>query len=423
MEDGLEVRSVCAGLLLGATLTLHTLAPAAAVGEVLTLEQALARGNAQSPLLRSAAADLEAARGRLLQAGVIPANPILSAEGARRSVPPEIDTDYGVALAQEIEVGGQRGLRVRAAEYDVTRAELTLADRRRTLDAEVRRGFAGLVAAERRRALTAESAQLADRLATTARRRAHAGDVGEIEVQLAQIERARATQALAAADVERTRAAARLGTAISADPQDTVMVASEAEGDTTAVAPLGTEDVLVAQALVARPDLAAARAERSRLETEAQVAQRRGLVPNPTLGAFFRHEMGNENIVGGVLSVPLPVWNREQGTQVALRSAASGAAAEVERLMIEIPRQVHTAFARRSAVSEAWTRSQREAVPAARSARELIERAYTTGYMGLAEVLVQEDRLLQVRAAAIATWLDLREAEADLIEAVGEEPK
>jgi cobalt-zinc-cadmium efflux system outer membrane protein len=407
------------GLVVAVAFTLQTLCATMAVAEVLTLEQALARLLTENPTLRTAAAEVEVARGRLLQAGVIPANPVVSAEGARRSVPPEIDIDYGVGLAQEIEVGGQRQLRTRAAEYDVARAEHALADRQRTLEAEVRRKFAGLVAAERRRTLAEESAQLAERLAVTARRRAHAGDVGEIEVRLAQIEETRARQAVTAADAERVRAAAQLGSAIGADPQETLTVASDSDGEAIAAPPAAAADILIA----ARPDLAAARAERARLEAEAQVAQRRGSVPNPTLGAFFHHEMGNENIVGGLVSVPLPVWNREQGTQIALRSAASAAADEVERLMKEIPRQVRLALARRAAATDAWTRYQHEAVPAARAARELIERAYAAGYLGLPDVLVQQDRLLQVRAAAIATWLDLREAEADLIEAVGEEPK
>lgn len=405
-----------------AALLAGVLVAARSAAAPLTLDDALARARAQQPTLRVAAAELEAARGRLLQAGLIPANPVLSAGAARHTLPPEVNVDRGVLLEQEVEVGGQGSLRVAAARHDVARAEKGVSDRWRTVAGEVRRAFAGLVAAERRRALAVESAGLAARLADVNRRRARAGDVGDIEAQLAQIETTRAAQAVTAAESERTRAAARLGMAIGAGPDETIDVAVEPEAGESAALPTPLpEETLATRALTTRPDLAAARDERARLEGEAQLVHRRGLVPNPTFRGFYRHENADEQIVGGEVSVPLPVWNREQGTEIALQEAARGAAAEVDRLSREIPREVHLALTRRAAAVEAWERYQREAVPAANAARALIERAYVSGYLGLPEVLVQQDRLLQVRASAISAWLDVREAEADLIEAVGEE--
>src|SRR5439155_543498 len=79
----------------------------------LRLADALARARAASPVVQSAAADVDVARGRLRQARLLPANPVLSADLARHTAPGGEDTkDRGVQLEQEIEVGGQRGLRV-----------------------------------------------------------------------------------------------------------------------------------------------------------------------------------------------------------------------------------------------------------------------------------------------------------------------
>src|SRR5262245_27462862 len=117
----------------------------------LDLEEALARARAANPALRAAAAQVEAARGRRTQAGLLVANPVLSGELARHTGPGEdAQLDRGVALAQEIEVGGQRGLRVTVATHEIVRAEQMLADRDRTVTAEVRRAFYGLGASERR---------------------------------------------------------------------------------------------------------------------------------------------------------------------------------------------------------------------------------------------------------------------------------
>ncbi|MBI1813605.1 MAG: TolC family protein [Deltaproteobacteria bacterium] len=396
-------------------------ARALSAGEQLTLADALTRARTQ-PALRAAQAEVEAARARLAQAGLIQANPVITGDGAWHRTPPDTHVDSAITLGQEVEVGGQRGLRLSSGQYDVDRAEHLFADKSRTVDGEVRRAFFGLAATERRKALAAESATIAKRVLETTQRRARAGDVGDLEVQLAQIESTRAAQAVATAETDRARAVARFATAIGADAQESLVIAV---ADTTpaALPALPPEDTLVTQALDTRPDLAAARAERARLEAEARLTHRRALVPNPTIRGFYRHEQANEQIVGGEIEVPLPVWNRDQGTEAALYANARGASAEADRLAREIPRQIHLAVARRNAAADAWTRYERDTVPATNSARDLIERAYASGYLGLPDVLAQQDRLLQIRSAAIAAWLDLREAEADLIEAVGEEPK
>ncbi|TMB45447.1 MAG: TolC family protein [Deltaproteobacteria bacterium] len=394
--------------------TAHMAAAPPATG--LRLADALVRAQAASPVVQAAAADLDAARGRLRQARLIPANPVLSADLARHSAPGEDTKDRGVQLEQEIEVGGQRGLRIAAADHDVAHAGYLLADRRRTVDGEVRRAFFGLAAADRRQQLAAERLALAARLAEAARRRARAGEVGALDVRLAELETARAEQERTAAETERSRAAARLAVAIGAPPDEPLGV----ETDEQTGLPEGTEQSLVARALAARPDLAAAREERARLETEAALARRRGLVPNPVLRGFYREEQLEEHIVGGGVSVPLPIWNREQGTQAALLGGARGAAVETARLEAAIPREVHLALVHRTAAEEAWRRYEDVALPAARSARELLERGYDAGYLSLPDLLLQQDRLLQTRAAAIDAWRDLREAEADVIEAAAE---
>ena len=388
------------------------------LGHLLSLEEALARARIASPALRAAEADLDAARGRLAQARLFPANPVLSGELARHTAPGEEQLDRGVALAQEIEVGGQRGLRVGAATYDVAHAEHTFADRRRLVEGEVRRAFFAVAAVERHRVLAAEGVALADRIADTARRRARAGDVGALDVRLAEVETARAAQTLAAADSERAVALAHLAAALGAPPDEAIGVIAEDQEH----AALPSEQTLFERALATRPDLVAAREERARLAAEAQLVHRRGLVPNPVLRGFYREELLDERIVGGEVSIPLPVWNREQGTEAALRAQAAGAAAEVNRLVGEIPRQVHVAIVRRAVAAEAWARYRDAALPAASHARADIERAFAAGYLGLPEVLVQQDRLLQVQGAAIDTWRDLNIAESDLIEALGERP-
>ena len=382
----------------------------------LALEDALARARAESPLVRAAVAELEAARARRAQARLPPANPVLSAELARHSEAGEARIDRGVALAQEIEVGGQRGLRIAGADHDVARAEDLLADRRRQVDGEVRRAFFGVAASARARALAAERATLVERIAEAARQRVRAGDLGALDLRMVEVERARAAQALAAAEGDQAAAAARLAIAVGAPGGE-----EEVGAMTTDIEPatLPNERALVAHALGARPDLAAAREQSARLESDARLARRSGLVPNPVVKGFYRQELFEERIAGAEVAVPLPIWNRAQGTETALRADAAAAAAEAARIAAEIPRQVHVAFVRHAAAADAWRRYRRDTLPAVDAADDLLVRGAAAGYVGLPERLAQEDRLLLARSAGIEAWRDVHLSEADLIEAVG----
>ncbi len=65
----------------------------------LTLGQALERARSANPALRAATAALDAARGRLAQARLVPANPTLGGDAARHTVlaaPRSDNIDRGV---------------------------------------------------------------------------------------------------------------------------------------------------------------------------------------------------------------------------------------------------------------------------------------------------------------------------------------
>ncbi len=401
----------------GAAALVGLLGATAADAADLRLDDALARARTVSPAVRAAEAGVAAARGRLRQARLFPSNPVVSADLARHKNGGDDNLDRGVELDQEVEVGGQRGLRITGAGHDVAHAEYLLADKRRTVDGEARRAFFGVAAAERKQKLVADRLAIARRVAEAARRRARSGDVGELDARLAELETTRAVTEQLAAETTRAKAAARLAAALGLEPDEPIAIATEVAD---APPPAG-EAVLVERALAERPDLAAASEERVRFESEAALARRRGWIPNPTFRGWFRHEQDVERIIGGGFSLPLPLFNREQGNEAELLAQASGAAAEVTRLQRSIPREVHTAVVHRQSATAAWERYQEDSLPAGRKAQELIERAYDGGYLGLPELLVQQDRLLQLRGAAIDTWLDLREAESEVIEAVGGE--
>lgn len=91
----------------------------------------LARKN--NPDWKAAEQEIEIARGKLTTARLIsPFNPTVEGQTGRRTIPEEgKGGDYGVGLSMELEVAGQRGLRVTEAERNLQRAESEIALRRR----------------------------------------------------------------------------------------------------------------------------------------------------------------------------------------------------------------------------------------------------------------------------------------------------
>ena len=384
----------------------------------LTLDEALARARSANSDLAVAAADIAAARGRFAQAGVLAANPVLTTAGTHHRIPGEVNADAAVRLGQELAVGGQRGLRIAAARHDVAHAEWLRADRERLVDGEVRRAFVGVVAAERRRALAVDAAAQSERLADIAGTRLAHGDTGRLDVDLARLDATKTHADAAAAQIAVDAARTRLATAIGAEPDEILAVAAPDEP----TRPTPTEDAVLARAITARPDLTAARAERDRLEGEANLAHRVGLIPNPTIRGFYSHENGSETLVGAEIEVPLPIFDRQQGAEMELRGQAAAAAAQVTRLERDIPREIRAALAHHRAAQTVWSRYREAALPAADQARASLTQALSAGLVGIADVLAQQDRLREARGASVDAWLDLHEAEADVIEALGEGP-
>ena len=166
-------------------------------------------------------------------------------------------------------------------------------------------------------------------------------------------------------------------------------------------------EALVTRALTVRPDLQAARLERDRLDAVAAAGRRTALVPTPKFHVFYRQEQDVEQIAGGGIELPLPLWDRGQGTALADAAAVRSAATEVDRLEREIPRQVRQAVVRRAAASAAWERFREHVLPAAQDTGAKLERSYSAGYLGLPDVLAQRDRLVQARSEGVGAWSEL----------------
>src|SRR2546428_299 len=110
-----------------------------------TVEELVARAIADSPELRAARAEIDAAIGRLRQAGLRP-NPMLELGGQKALSP---DNNLMIGLSVPLDLNGRKEGRVGLAERELEMKRAQVRDRERRLAADIRMKAGDLMAARR----------------------------------------------------------------------------------------------------------------------------------------------------------------------------------------------------------------------------------------------------------------------------------
>jgi outer membrane protein, heavy metal efflux system len=371
----------------------------------LTLQQALEEAESRAPTIVAARARVEAAEARIRQAG-FRSNPELSVEVENFLGTGELSgfqgTETTVAVNQRLDLGGRRRTRVTAARAELAIAQLQLAIARADLAQSVREQFA--------RALTAS-----ERLRIAIQNEAVARELARVETILVQegrdpplrAVRARSAAAQAGAEVEAARAeeqAAR-GTLASlfgaTEPPERV---------TGALLDLQPATVNPEQSLEVRL------AEAERLRAEAEVGSQRAEARlDPAVGLGVRHarESGDVGLVAGV-SMPIPVFNRNQGNIAASRAEVRAAEANLASVTATTRVRARNAIIAVEAAAARVEALERAAVPEAAEALRLTEISYREGRATMLELLDAQNAYRAVQLALAEARLAQALATAEL---------
>jgi cobalt-zinc-cadmium efflux system outer membrane protein len=373
---------------------------------------------AVSPEVRQAQAEAEAAAGRRQTAGVLlPSNPTLSGTISNRRRPPPEDLsvlNWSVVLSQELEIAGQRGARLDAADAAAA-AQL------RRVQVAAQEVAAGALVAYYEALAAAESFRSASDLAATAEAlAAHASGRAQealgagIEADVARAEATRIGLARLEAERRLGEARAALAVLLEVEPSRLVLPAALPPAPPAAL----PEGPLEEQALRLRGEVAAAEMERRVLERRLALV-RRERVPNPTLSAFFERGEIDDRIIGVGLSLPIPlpapVGHTRAGeiaeTLAQIRAAESSEALVRRRVRLEVARaraalQAQTAAGKLLAADlAARARTDLAALREAIAGRQLALREALLWQRSLIELL-QAD--IDVRLARALAWVELR---------------
>jgi cobalt-zinc-cadmium efflux system outer membrane protein len=390
-------------------------ATAPVTGE-LTLRQALALALLYNPELAAFSWEVRAKEAEALQAGLLP-NPELGIEMENFAGGEFSGTDAAettVTLSQLVELGGKRGKRRAAATLEAELAGWDFETRRLDVLTATAKSFVAVLAAQERLDLADELAALAERFFRTVSERVDAGKVSPVEQTRAQVP-------LSAARIAQDRAHFALEAAhkeLAALWSGKTANFKHAAGSLESIAPVPSREQL-ASLLEQNPDVA--RWESEEQQRSARLAlERANAIPDLTLFAGGRNfqETDDNAFVAGV-SIPLPLFDRNQGGIAAARSARSKAMEERRAARYQAVASLAAGYRDlRGSFVEAKT--LRELIlPAAKESFEAANLGYREGKFGFLEVLDAQRTLFEVRDQYIEALAAYHQARAEVERLIG----
>lgn len=248
-----------------------------------------------SPELVEQLAAVRAAVGRREAARpFLPSNPTISAGVSRRRVDALRDTNWSLTLGQQVEVGGQRGLRMEVADHELRAGDQRLLATRIRIAAEAWNGYFAVLATHERLSLARRLESATGEVATTVRAMAANGVASEVDADIADAAALRVTQDRLALEGALVADRAQLAV-LTGEP------AAEVEG---ALEPLPA--VSVPQVMPTRPEVLALGEDQAALVSRG-VLLKRERVPSPTFSLMAQDDGFNERVLGIGVTLPIPL--------------------------------------------------------------------------------------------------------------------
>lgn len=302
---------------------------------------------ANNPTLAQAAAEIEAAKGRARQAGMLP-NPTIGYSADEVSRGPIIrGGEHGIFAEQTIPLGGKLSLSRRIFEREATQAEALLDVQRQRVLNDVRILYYSALAAERRVQVRQNLVSLAAEAVGVSRQLYNTGAADQTDVLAAEIEARETQMALERAQNNRFRVWRQLGAFVG----DGSLTSRPLDGSIDAPTQELQRDAILLQILHDSPEIKAARAAIERSEA-ALTRARREPVPDLVLrgGPRYNRELleANGQPVGWEatfdVGLTVPLFNRNQGAIAESRAEVGRAQREVTRLELSLRSRIAEIF-------------------------------------------------------------------------------
>ena len=346
---------------------------------------------ATNPTLRAQAQTIESNRANEVTASLRP-NPQFQND----------TTSATIGIYQEFEMGGRRQARIESARLTTAISRTDFADGRRTLIFNLRQAFVGALLAKSDLNFAQDNLSNYQKVVDLNRAMLEHGalsraDFLKIELQMLQFQSDLDDATLA---LKTAKATLRAMVGAPNLPQD-----FDIEGDLRAVPVAKTLSELQQLAIANRPDLKSAETGRDKALADFRLAKA-DRWPDPTIGTSLLHT-GNEisgpswfepfypkgnvsNAMGLGISVPIPVFNRNQGEVARTRSEQRRADFLAEAARYQVLQDVETAYASFQSSQERVQRYEQTYLSRAKESLDIEEFSFRNGAASILDFLDAE---------------------------------
>ena len=383
---------------------------AAAAAEPLSLAKAIELALEGNPEVAAAKRQWEATEGQVLQGRSRP-NPELaySLEDTRSKT-----RTQSWQLNLPVELGGKRAARTKAAEKTREQAQAQLAELQATVRANVAAAYFDVLTAQERLVLARDSAALAKSSTDTVSKRVAAGKVSPVEESKARVAEAGVRVELAQAASEQRNALSRLFALLGRIDAPYTVLEGKAE-NLPSVPSLADLQPLISSA----PGVVLARIEVDRREalTALELSKR---VPDVTVSVGMqRSNETQRNVLLFGVSVPLPVFDRNQGNLLEALKLEDKARDELQAATVRLHSEVAQARERLSTITAEVQSLQQEVLPGAKSAYDAATIGFENGKFNFLEVLDAQRTYFTAKSQYLKALGEAHRAAADIDRLLG----
>ena len=384
---------------------------------ILTLSQAHALALIHNPQLRTFAWEVRASEARQLQASLGP-NPEIDVEmsevagaGSRRDFD---GAETAIVLSQTIELGNKRAKRVEVASLQKDLAGWDYQANRLDVFTQVTKSFVGVLAAQQKAQLAEDLVSLSRKVHKTVSQRVQAGKDSPVEQTKAQIVLANAE--IEYEKIKKDLEAARIQLSITWAGKSPVF--DKADGKLDSISPAPTLEEL-SGSIQTNPDMARWAVEIDQRSAALKLAKANAISDVKLGGGIQRFNQTDDNAVIFGVSIPIPIFNRNQGQVLEARYAI--AKARAQRRAVEAA--IHTALSQTYAkLTSAYTEAtglKNKVLEGAQSAFDAAEEGYRAGKLDFLVVLDAQRTLFEAKRKYIDALADFHAAKADAERLVG----
>lgn len=372
-----------------------------------------------SPAIAAAYSTIGEARGKLLQAGLWPN--------------PEIDLSYRAdifsggqtqdkamaSLMQRLPWSGRlaRAQNVSRVEVAIALAEVRDAERKLLLD--IQGQFIQAQAAREKSSSLAALIASMDSLVALNDAKRQSGHGSAIAVNLAKVEREGLRQQLLALQADEGAALASLKGLLGIKEQEKLALKGSLADTISRLQAAGNRKTLY------RPDLA-----RASLEAEAAGAEialaRAEAWEDIAVGVEYEFmrtldgpDLMNENFLGARVTVPLPAWNRNQGTTAAKSAGKDRAGKALEAAKLVVEAEIGAARVRAAKTAAISSLIAKDSLPLLDETHGVLESAIRTGEADTNEAITLTNQEINQRLFYVDSLMNQARALSELEAALG----